>query len=58
MFVVPAGTESGACQTRLLSTTSSVCNWTCVANVLYRIDLFLQPPYLDVTYQLRVTPPQ
>jgi hypothetical protein len=58
MFVVPQGTSSGACDTRLLSTTSSVCNWTCVANVLYRIDLFMQPPYLDITYQLRVTPPQ
>jgi hypothetical protein len=58
MFVVPLSANPPPIDTRGVSSTSSAANWTCAADVGYRIDLFLQEPRLDVTYQLRVTPPQ
>lgn len=58
MFVVPQTPNPPPIDTRAVSNTSSIANWSCVAGTAYRIELFLQEPHLDVTYQLRVVPPQ
>jgi hypothetical protein len=58
MFVVPLGASPPQIETRNVSSTSSVANWTCVSGIGYRIDLFLQEPHIEVSYQLRVVPPQ
>jgi hypothetical protein len=57
MFVNDASSSAGVAETRRVATSSSTAEWTCTGGTRYRIDLFLQEPRLNVTYELKVAHP-
>lgn len=57
MFVLDAATGNAVTETVTQSTTSSMAGWTCGQGARYRIELFLQPPKIDVSFHLVVSVP-
>lgn len=57
MFVNDASTDNGVAETVTQSPTASLASWTCTQGTRYRIDLFLQEPFVEERYHLQVNVP-